>query len=456
MNTGMAACCPPNYLYHNYACIQCATSCPAEQYKQSCFCANCTARCRQGFWEVTPCTFTTNRVCKELETNVSLGLALNVQSINLTGAQVAGYGTAVANSMGVSPAYASASLQADLLQANLRRRLLQTTYSVYVSINMPASNFTVAFANFSTNSTNITSVAESVLADLKSDAAQSRIAQACQNAQLVVAELDEQSLTYSIVVQFPPNCPEGAYCIGSDVTNCTRFCPPGTYKTKDCYPLGDTVCTPCPAQSFCPGNNLFYRCSTCDNEVYETSACTATTDRICTPCRPDCTGETYETTQCTNTTNRVCSNCTWCSPGQYASAPCTSLTNRQCKACASSYYCPGNNSFLKCSSCKPRTYQTSSCGPVLDRGCTACREACANETYETTPCSLYSNRKCSPCTQACAPGLHESQQCSATTDRTCTLCEGPYYCPDGREDLLCGTCQAGRMGLVMFEFGIGL
>jgi len=222
-----------------------------------------------GWYEESACTEFTDRLCKELEKNVTVSFALNVpvatnvtESVNLTA-----YALVVASTLNVDPAFVTVSFTPPD-QSLRRRRLLQSEVKLYFIIRIPSINATEVIANYTVSNTtnlteaianitetlvpNITLIAEIVAAQVQSTTFQETITQACVEAQLVVAVLDVQTVVATVVVQAPP-CPPNSFCIGSDTFPCSDPCAPGTYKTKNCTAISDQICSPCPAGHFCLG-----------------------------------------------------------------------------------------------------------------------------------------------------------------------------------------------------------
>jgi hypothetical protein len=259
--------------------------------------AACTARCLNENFETTPCTNTTNRVCtacktkctaeefeevactefsdrvcKPLAKNISVSFAMTVPIQNVTVEVLDSYSDAVAASLGIDPKYVTATTTPPSFNARRRllqvRRLLQSNVNIYFIINIPEANVSVVLANSTiqlntTNVTealnnvslvpNITLIAETIVATILTQDFNTTLTQVLTTAQLVVATVDPSTVVSTVVLDVPPNCPPNYFCVGSNWTQCSAPCAPGSIQTKACSVTKDQVCSPCPNGSFCLG-----------------------------------------------------------------------------------------------------------------------------------------------------------------------------------------------------------
>jgi hypothetical protein len=214
-------------------------------------------------------------VCKLLKKDLSLQFAVSVGEVELTPTVLDSYETVMAASMGIDPAFVTATTVPP--SESRRRRLLQSDLKIYFIIRVPAENITTVFANLTiSNATNITEsidnvtstfdiaqIMEAVVTQIKSETFQETLVQAIAEAQLVAVVVDTSTVIAEVIKELPPNCPPGKFCVGSDIFNCSGPCQRGSYQTKACTAAVDQVCTTCPPNHFCLGGLHKQICSTC-------------------------------------------------------------------------------------------------------------------------------------------------------------------------------------------------
>jgi hypothetical protein len=235
-------------------------------------CTACKTKCTAEEFEEVACTEFSDRVCKPLAKNISVSFAMTVPIQNVTVEVLDSYSDAVAASLGIDPKYVTATTTPPSFNARRRllqvRRLLQSNVNIYFIINIPEANVSVVLANSTiqlntSNVTealnnvslvpNITLIAETIVATILTQDFNTTLTQVLTTAQLVVATVDPSTVVSTVVLDVPPNCPPNYFCVGSNWTQCSAPCAPGSIQTKACSVTKDQVCSPCPNGSFCLG-----------------------------------------------------------------------------------------------------------------------------------------------------------------------------------------------------------
>jgi hypothetical protein len=267
--------CPDeHYCLNGVAKNACTPRCGAEFFETTpCtnvsnrICTACKTRCTADEYEDVACTEFSDRVCKPLKKDIAIQFAVAAPAIELTPTVLESYSDAVAESMGIDPAYVTASLTPP--EQSRRRRLLQSDQKIYFIIRIPAANITEVVANITvsnqTEIPDVTQIMETLVTQVQSTTFQEVLAQNIAEAQLVAVVVDTTTVVSTIIKELPPNCPTGKFCVGSDIYDCSGPCPRGSYQTKACNAAADQVCSPCPQGQFCLGGLHRQPCANCSS-----------------------------------------------------------------------------------------------------------------------------------------------------------------------------------------------
>ena len=224
-------------------------------------------------------------------------------------------------------------------------------------------------------------------------------------------------------------CPRGlsfqiGTCLDTGGENCATctLCGPHQIAEAPCSADADTVCVDCEG---CPLGS------------WSINTCTAVRDGTCVACHPECaTGEgEFEAVPCTAATDRRCGVCSvGCRPDQYET-PCNATNDL---VCHDPTVCALGTEY----EVRPPTVST-------DRICLSLTPCNFEEQYIVQQPSAFTDYVCSPLT-VCADGTTETTAPSPTSDRTCFF-DGTCRTREEAYDLLFLLDGSGSVGVENFE-----
>lgn len=261
---------------------------------------------------------------------------------------------------------------------------------------------------------------------------------------------------------------------------CVDDCQAGFYQSQECSAKTPRVCIACVAGSNFSNAVNSKTCTECRSECEagwtQVQACNAKQERVCAPC-----GQGKFKAEIGSTT---CTTCQVCVKGKFETTPCggrsgVNAEDRHCTTCPVGKWSAGNSTVCLdwSAPCGVGQYETESGSSKNDRVCLDCPENSFKLTADMAPVCTTNEvgvitctdtaDECTPCADACPMGSYEETPCSREKNRVCRACGENEYsdgigltsckkcslsCPDGHReispcnathDIQCSVCEAG-------------
>jgi hypothetical protein len=291
---------------------RCPPTCAAGTYNLYCSCVQCADPCLPGFYESTPCTQNSNRVCSPCPLNNNSycnGVTLNKCSVCANGTYVVSPCTISSNTV-CSPCPPESfcvngvkTTCGPLCQAPFENLLVQCSNTTD-RICCTSLSCDVGFYKTASCSVASRKKCEACPANYYCPGDEQRYA--CVVCDLGFYAIEECTSSTDRMCLM---CPTGYLCNdGINVKECT-VCGAGKYTVTPCNPPAlDTVCGACINKP---------------NNTYYTGPGTSISNCPWSVCTNVCPNEYFRSAECTSTSNTVCSNCrAMCLPGIYVSHVC--------------------------------------------------------------------------------------------------------------------------------------
>jgi hypothetical protein len=438
------------------SCRSCVNSCPRDQFltgtcggTSTTFCQQCTP-CAAGFYESSPCTASSDRVC----------LACTEDSQCATGTFLKG--TCSSTSNPVCTACTSSCEPGFHLQGSCGGTVDRTCAAC---ATCTSSQYQVSACQATAPTDN------TVCANCTSSCSANQYLQntctlfsnpVCVNcltaAQCNVGTYLQGPCTLTNPTTCAPCHGSCQSCSGPNSDQCTACsapltlvissgqqgvcasqCPPGSFKDPflnrcvgcddacaTCNNYGAAACLSCPTAS--PYLTSASVCvSNCSTGLWNDNS---TGFPRCSPCSSCPTGF-YVSGACGGAVNTPCSPVQVCQPGFFTSASNTATSDRVCSPCPANQYQPsaGASACVLADPCVlGSTFQTQDVTPVANRVCSPVT-ACSSATqFLITPATLLADNVCGNLT-VCTSNEYQSTPPTATSNRVCStvsLCDFTY------------------------------